>query len=258
MNSIIFRLSGIVLALVLSACSSMQSSGDAQRAKRISDANLQLGIAYMRQGDMDTAMAKLKKALEEEPGSASANGAIAVLYDRIGEGKLAEKHFERALSASPNDPELHNNYGGYLCRKGEYTRALKQFDDAANEPLYPGIAAALTNAGICAAKIPDAKQEEDYFRKALDHDPKFPYALLQMANLMLTRGNYLAARGYIQRFDAVSAPTAESLWLGVRIENKLGDQSASGSYALQLRNNFPDTKQAESLKEWENEQRRQQ
>jgi type IV pilus assembly protein PilF len=258
MNSTLFRLSTVILVFVLSACSSMQSGSDAQRARRIADANLQLGIAYMRQGDMDTAMVKLKKAVDEDPDSASANGAIAVLYDRIGETQLADKYFKRALSLSPDDPQTHNNYGEYLCRKGEYTRAVEQFNDAANEPLYPGIAAALTNAGVCAAKIPDAKQAEEYFRKALDHDPNFPYALLQMANLMLTQGNYLAARAYIQRFDGVSAPTAESLWLGVRIENKLGDKNASGDYALQLKNNFPETKQADSLREWENEQRHQQ
>jgi type IV pilus assembly protein PilF len=253
MNSKLLRLSAVILVFALSACSSMSGGMDAQRARRIADANLQLGIAYMRQGDLDTAMTKLKKALEEEPDSASVNGAMAVLYDRIGEGQLAEKHFERALRASPDDPQIHNNYGEYLCRKGDYTEALKQFNAAADEPLYPGIAAALTNAGICAGKIPDAKQAEDYFRKALDHDPNFSYALLQMANLMLTQGNYLAARAYIQRFDAASSPTAESLWLGVRIENALGDMSASGKYALQLKANFPDTAQAKSLKEWENE-----
>ena len=258
MNSTLIRLSALILVFTLSGCASMQSSSDAQRSRRISEANLQLGIAFMRRGDLDTAMAKLKKAVQEDPDSASANGAIAVLYDRIGETQLAEKHFKKALRLSPDDPQTHNNYGEYLCRKGEYTRAVEQFNDAANEPLYPGIAAALTNAGVCAAKIPDPKQAEGYFRKALDHDPNFPYALLQMANLMLTNGNYLAARAYIQRFDDVSAPTAESLWLGVRIENKLGDKNASGNYALQLKNKFPATKQAESLREWENDQHLQQ
>jgi Tfp pilus assembly protein PilF len=55
----------------------------------------------------------------------------------------------------------------------------------------------------------------------------------------------------------VSTPSAESLWLGVRIEDTLGDMSAAGDYAMKLKNNFPNTKRAESLREWKNEHRRQ-
>jgi type IV pilus assembly protein PilF len=212
----------------------------------------------MRSGDYDTALVKLHKALEADPDSATANGTLAILYETIGENQLAEKHFKRALSISPDDPQSHNNYGQYLCRQGEYSQALEQFKMAASEPLYPGVAASLTNAGICANKIPDAKQAEDYFRKALEHDKNFSYALLQMANLMFTQQKYLSARAYIQRFDGVSAPSAESLWLGVRIESALGDMSAAGNYALKLRNNFPNTVEATNLREWENGHRGQQ
>jgi type IV pilus assembly protein PilF len=258
MNGFLNRLMAALLVLALSACSTAPSGSDGQRAKRIADTNIQLGIAYMREGDMETALVKLQKALEANPDSATANGTLAILYENIGEDQLAEKHFKKALRLSPEDPQTHNNYGQYLCRHGEYTQALEQFKIAASNPLYPGIAASLTNAGICAGNIPDAKQAEDYFRKALEHDQNYANALLQMANLMFTQGNNMAARAYIQRFDGVSTPSAESLWLGVRIEDTLGDMSAAGDYAMKLKNNFPNTKQAESLREWENEQRRQQ
>jgi type IV pilus assembly protein PilF len=212
----------------------------------------------MRQGDYDTALVKLQKALEADPGSATANGTLAILYENVGENDLAEKHFKKALRLSPKDPQIHNNYGQYLCRHDKYTEAIEQFNIAAGDALYPGLAASLTNAGICAARIPDNKQAETYFRKALAHDQNFSYALLQMANLMYTQGNYLAARAYIQRFDGVSAPSAESLWLGVRIESALGDLSAAGGYALKLKNNFPKSEEAKSLREWENKHRGQQ
>jgi type IV pilus assembly protein PilF len=258
MNRYFYRLSAALLVFALTACSTLSTEKEVRQDKRIADTNIQLAVAYMRSGDYDTAMKKLHKALEADPDSATANGTLAILYETIGENELAEKHFKRALYLSPEDPQTHNNYGQYLCRHGEYTRALEQFNMAASEPLYPGIAASLTNAGICANKIPDAKKAEAYFRKALEHDKNFSYALLQMADLMFTQGKYLAARAYIQRFDAVSAPTAESLWLGVRIETALGDLSAAGNYALKLKNNFPKTVEAANLREWENDHRGQQ
>jgi type IV pilus assembly protein PilF len=244
-----------ILALALAACSTNPAGSDSQRNKRIADANIQLGIAYMRDGDYDTAMKKLQKALEADPDSATANGTVAVLYENIGENDLAEKHFKTALRISPDDPQTHNNYGQYLCRHGEYRKAIEQFDMAASNPLYPGLAASLTNAGICAGRIPDNKQAEEYFRKALEHDPNFAYALLQMADLMHKEDNNLGARAYIQRYDGVSKPSAESLWLGFQVENGLGDTGAAENYALKLKNDFPDSTQAASLREWENERR---
>jgi type IV pilus assembly protein PilF len=255
MNRYFFRTSAAILVLALSACSALQTGSETQQDKRIADTNIQLGIAYMRKGDYDTALVKLQRALDADPNSATANGTLAILYENVGENELAEKHFEKALRLSPKDPQTHNNYGQYLCRHGKYKQAIEQLKIAASDPLYPGLTGSLTNAGICASRIPDPKQAEGFFRKALEHDQNFPYALLQMANLMYTQGNYLAARAYIQRFDSVSAPGAESLWLGVRIEDALGDLSAAGGYALKLKNNFPDTKEAASLREWENEHR---
>jgi len=258
MNRNLQLASAALLVLVLGACSSNPAGSDSQRNRRIADTNIQLGIAYMRDGDYDTAMVKLQKALEADPDSATANGTLAILYENIGEPALAEKHFKNALRLSPEDPQTHNNYGQYLCRRGQYTQALEQFKMAADNPLYPGVAASLTNAGICAGGIPDEKRAEEFFRKALEHDQNYPYALLQMANLMFKQGNYLAARAYIQRFEGVSKPGAESLWLGVQIESALGDSTAAGGYALKLKNGFPDTKEAASLREWENEHRSQQ
>ena len=259
MNSHFFRVPvAAILVLALSACSTFPTDHNSAQARRVADTNIQLGIAYMREGDFETALVKLQKALEANPDSATAHGTLAILYENIGENQLAEKHFKTALRLSPEDPQTHNNYGQYLCRHGEYVKALEQFKMAASDPLYSGIAASLTNAGICAGSIPDAKQAEEFFRKALEHDQNYAYALLQMADLMFTQGNNLAARAYIQRFDAVSKPSAESLWLGVRIENALGDMSAAGGYALKLKNDFPKTKEAESLQGWENEHRGQQ
>jgi type IV pilus assembly protein PilF len=257
MNRHFLSAAAAILVLALGACSTNPASSDSQR-RRIADTNMQLGIAYMRQGDYDTAMKKLQKALQADPDSATVNGTLAILYENIGENQLAEKHYRTALRLSPDDPQTHNNYGQYLCREGKYAESLAQFKAAASDPLYPGVAASLTNAGICAGRIPDDKQAEEFFRKALEHDQNYAYALLQMADLMFRQDNNLAARAYIQRFDGIAKPTPESLWLGVRIESGLGDQSAAGSYALKLKNGFPDTKEAASLREWENEHRSQQ
>jgi type IV pilus assembly protein PilF len=40
--------------------------------------------------------------------------------------------------------------------------------------------------------------------------------------------------------------------LGVRVERRLGDRNSEASYAMQLRKNFPDSKEARALATGEN------
>jgi type IV pilus assembly protein PilF len=84
---------------------------------------------------------------------------------------------------------------------------------------------------------------EEYFRKALLLDPRLPKSLLAMAEINFIKGNALSARAHLQRFSEVSAPSPESLWLGIRVERVLGDKSAVSSYGMMLKNNFPETEQ---------------
>ena len=246
----------LALALVLSACAaSPEQQADDLRVKRAGKANVQLGLAYMREGELETAEGKLQKALEQDPDSVRAHDAIAVLYGRIDKNELADTHFKKALSLKPDDSRTQNNYGLYLCQTGHYARAEEQFITAADNQLYSGRTAALTNAGVCANKIPDAEKAEQYFRTVLEIDKYYTPALLNMVSTTYEQGNYMSARGYLQRYEQVAPYSAESLWLGVRVENALKDRNAAGRYGLLLKNNFPDSDQAKSLQEWENERR---
>lgn len=254
MNGIPYKLLVSLMIFVLSACAGTpEQPEDDMNMKGASKANVQLGVAYMRENNLETAMVKLKKAIEQDPRSLRAHDAIAVLYSRIGEDELARKHFKKALSLDPKDSRTHNNYGLHLCQAGDYDKAEEEFNKAASNPLYAGRTAALTNAGVCANKIPDTEKAEQYFRAALDTDPAYVPALLNMVRTTYTQGNYMSSRAYLQRFEQVAPYSAESLWLGVRVEDALRDWDASARYAMLLKNNFPDTPQARLLQEWENE-----
>ncbi len=247
-------LQAFLIAVVLAACTSMPAQ-ETSKARRMAETNVQLGLAYMQQGDLGTALIKLQKALDQDPKLSSAQHSIAILHQRLGNDALAEEHYKTALQLKPDDSRAHNNYGQFLCLKRRYTEAEDHFIKAAGNPLYSSIAGALTNAGVCANRIPDVNKAENFFRQALQHDQHYAPALLQMAAVTFNAGNYLSARGYMERLQGLASHDAESLWLGVRIENALGDNNASASYALLLKNKFPDSRQAKALKEWENERR---
>ena len=60
-------------------------------------------------------------------------------------------------------------------------------------------------------------------------------------------GALIVVSSDLQRYLAVARHSAGSLWLGIRIEQQLGDNDALSSYMLSLKNNFPDSKEAAEL-----------
>lgn len=246
----------IVALLLLSSCAtSPRGSSSDSDARTPAEVNTQLGMEYMREGMYEESLEKFKKALAQDPRLPTAHASIAILYERLGKNDLADKHYRRAYDLKPDDPLILNNYGQYLCRSGRLDDADRMFRKALQDPVYRNPAVVLTNAGLCAEKRPDLDLAEKYFRQALEKDPAFPPALRQMVRVTFAREQHLATRAYLQRLQAVAPLTAEFLWIGARAESALGDDNASSSYALLLKNRFPESQEAQALVEWERNRR---
>lgn len=237
--------------MLLGGCSSHEVRDANAPPEKLAEVNTQLGIGYMRDGNLDTALKKLRKAVSLDDSYAPAHDALGVLYERLGENDKAAKHFSRAVSLDPHNSGTLNNYGQFLCQNGKPAKAQALFKQALKNPLYSSPEVAYTNAGLCALTQKDPGTAETYFRSALSKNAKFAPALFEMADLSYKHQHYLSARGYLQRFLDVTKPTPESLWLGIRIERQLGDKNAVSSYSMLLKNNFPDSEQTRALIESE-------
>ena len=103
------------------------------------------------------------------------------------------------------------------------------------------------NAGICAQDAGKLSNAEQHYRRALELNQKFSSALLQLAEVKFTANDFLSARGFLDRFHAVSAVTADSLWLGVRIERAAGNETSAAEYTRRLKSEFPTSPQATAV-----------
>src|SRR5579871_6271875 len=126
----------IAAALLLGGCSGLNP----QKASRAHDAanyNVQLGIAYMNQGDLQRAKDKLDRALSQDADSADVHSARAMLFERMGESAHADAEFRAAQRLAPHDPKVLNNYAVYLCQSGRNEEGVKRFLEVANNAHYP-------------------------------------------------------------------------------------------------------------------------
>ena len=218
-----------------------------QSNSQLATVNTQLGLAYLRNGQVDLAWERLNTALHADPDYATAHNGMALVYNRLNEPVKAEEHFKRAIALNPSDSAAQTNYGAFLCEHGRIDEGETYFMMAVNNPLYTKHAMAYSNAGLCKLRVDETEDAQIYFRAALRADPRFPIALEKMAQISFDEQAFMAARGYMRRYEEVSAHTPRSLWLGIQIEDMLGDKDAVSSFAMLLKANYPDAPETELL-----------
>jgi type IV pilus assembly protein PilF len=204
---------------------------------------VQLGIGYLQQNKLELASEKLSKAIKQNPDSASAHNAYAILQDRLKQYDLAEYHYKKATELDPKDSQAANNYGAFLCRNGRELEAEKYFIQATKNPLYKTPEYAYTNAAICLLKIDRVEPAREYLRKALASKSDFATALLAMADILFAEGDYEGAKLYIDRYHLVARATAKSLWLAIRNSLELDSSADVSEYAKRLQQEFPDSEE---------------
>jgi type IV pilus assembly protein PilF len=96
-------------------------------------------------------------------------------------------------------------------------------------------------------RIDKPKDAEEFFLRALRQEPDEPTSLLQLGQIRYRQGNLDEARKLVSRYNRLLEPSAESLWLALRIERKLGQRVAERNFATDLRRRYPDSREAKAL-----------
>ncbi len=214
-----------------------QTSTDKRAAIR-----LQLAIGYYQEGNYAVALDEIKQSITVDPNVADAYSVRALIYTAMGEMALAEENYQRAMRLAPGNPELNNNYGSFLCQTGRYALGIEQFEIALRNPQYQSPMKAQINAGGCSIKLKNYDAAERYLLEAMRYDANVPSTNASLARVYYERRDYQRAGLFINRLKAavkLDAMSAETLWLAIRIERKLGDKASETSMVTQLRRRHP-------------------
>jgi len=250
-NKIIKIITASLISLLLVACTTTTTTTDGRKTrtskpnlKEASDLNTQLAVGYIQREQYKPAKDKLEKAIEQDPGNATAVKTLAYLYALLGLEEKANEQYTNALDITPDDPDLLNSYGAFLCANGELEKSQVQFKKAYDDPFYESLFLAQSNAGSCYVQQGEYKKAEPLLRKSLRLQSNLPGSLISMAEVGVKTERYLMARAYIERYHAVRAPSAESLWIQLQAEKALGAHDHYVRYAKQLISDFPDSDEA--------------
>ena len=222
----------------MSGKAELPTLSDATAAQKRAQIRMQLAVGYYEQGQLPVALDEIKKAIAADPAYADAYGVRALIYMGMGETALADDNFKRALQLAPNNPDIANNYGSFLCQSDRVAESFRWFDAALASRQYSSPVKAMNNAGNCALKSKDYERAEKYLLQALQLAPDQPSTSANLARVYYERRDYARANFFITRLGKVARPDslpADVLWLAVRVQHRLGDKGAEEAWATQLR-----------------------
>lgn len=221
----------------------LKTASDQTAAEKRASLRVQLAVGYYQQGKYDIALDEVKQAIAVYPEYAEAYGLRALIYTEMGQLPLADDNYQQALRLAPGNPGLSNNYGSFLCQSlNKPAQAMRYFDAAIKNPSYQTPVSALVNAGACSIKNRNMNAAERYLLDALRLNPDLQATNAGLARVYFERRDYQRAGFFINRLiETATLDTlpADSLWLAMRVQRKLGDRTHEASLAAQLRKRFP-------------------
>ncbi len=203
-------------ALVVGAFSLLFLGGciSAKRIERAS-ARTDLGVAYYREGNTESAIATLRDATELDPKAWRAWNGLAVAYIAKGEPKLAEKAFKKALRAKPGEGEILVTRGAFLVRNGRLPEAIVDFRTALKDLDYRNPAAVLSNLSYALTESGKAAEGVEVAREAIRRAPHLCEARYHLGWALERKGDALGAMEAYK--DQVARCPSESLGSRLRL-----------------------------------------
>ncbi|MBI5342521.1 MAG: tetratricopeptide repeat protein [Deltaproteobacteria bacterium] len=201
------------IPLTIAACVTLLAcAGVPPEQKKEASARMQMGMTYLEQRNLPSAMRELTKASELDPENPEIDMALGLAYQSRGDLGKAGEYFRGAIRKKPGYPEAHNNLGIVLSQQGRGEEAIREFEIAASDVLYPTPEWAYYNMGEEFRRRKDPGKAEEMYRRSIRMNDRYGDAYLRLALLQADRGRWEDAARTLEACVAVS-PSFSQAWM---------------------------------------------
>lgn len=213
---------------------------DARKRARI---RLELAVGYFEQGKTTTALDEIKQSISADPTIFESYNLRGLIYMRLNDAGLAEDSFRKALALNPKAGSVQHNFGWLLCQQSRLAEAVQMFGAAIADPNYGDRAKTWMAQGLCQLKAGKAVEAESSLAHSYELDAGNPITGYNLALLLFNRGEFIRAQFYVRRINNSELANSESLWLGLKVERKVGNSEGVSQLASQLKKRFSQSKE---------------
>lgn len=201
----------------------------------------ELGANYLQRGQYAIALEELREAVRVDPNYGLAHSIMGLVHANLNEDTKAEAAFRRAVEVAPNEGDIRNQYGSYLCGLGRADDGIAQFEAALRQPLYQTPQVALENAGSCALAASKIRVAEGYFNRLVQQAPFSSRGYQGLAAVALKTARHDEVKRQVELGLRTQQVTPQLLFFGVCAERKLGNKAREDEYRSQLKARFADS-----------------
>ena len=186
MNRLRRSLKRVVLLLsllVLTSCST-DNVLQKEKAQNMRD----LGEGYLGEGNVTAALTEFLKAEKLYDKDPFLHYDLGLAYFAKQELQLAIVHFNKAIALKPAYPEAYNALGTVYLRTEQWDDAIVNFEKARSNILYATPYIALNNLGEAYRGKKEFELAFDFYKSALEENPRFPNAHRGLGLVLLDMG----------------------------------------------------------------------
>ena len=183
-----------LFAAILAGC-----AGPSADRKKEADARMRMGITYLEQRNLPSAMRELTKASELDPGNPEVDMSLGLAYQARGDLPKAEEHLRRAIDKKPDYAEARNNLGIVLAERKMWDEAIREFEAAAANVMYATPERAYFNLGEAYRAKGDPAGAEGAYRRALRANDRYAPAYTALSRVLGGQGKWNDAASILTR-----------------------------------------------------------
>ncbi|WP_101775314.1 type IV pilus biogenesis/stability protein PilW [Pasteurella oralis] len=168
-----------IFSLLLSACVSQVDTATFNK-QQAAKARVELGLGYLAQRQFTQAKLNFDKALAYAPNYYLVHSALAYFYQEQGAFQLANQAYLAALNLAPQQSDVLNNYGVFLCKQAKFEQAYTQFNHALATANYYQQADTYENIILCAFSAKDSERYQQNLQLLAQIDASRAQKLLRL------------------------------------------------------------------------------
>ncbi len=179
-----------------------------------------LAHLYMKKGNLATALEELNKELSISPGNLKVLKSMGKILLDLGRDKEAINIYYQIVEKDPNNIDAYITLGSIYSRLGEFEKSEQAYRKVIElnpenaDRIYYNVAVSIINKENLTAK--GRKSAEDSLSKAIEINPDYAEAHLQLGYLLLGDGKTPEAKEHFKKYlelkpDSSEAKTVRSI-----------------------------------------------
>jgi tetratricopeptide (TPR) repeat protein len=167
-----------------------------------------LGVALIKQGQLDEAVARLQDAIRLAPNYAEAYNNLGTALAMQGRLDEAIARFQESLRLQPHHAQAHNDLGAALGRQGRLDEAIAHLQEAVR--LAPDLADARCNLGDALAAKGRFDEAIAQYQQAIQLNPNYPDTHNHLGIALSSKGRLDEAIGHFRQALRLNPDYAEA------------------------------------------------